>query len=64
MDDRSDLTLYENTGKQSSPKDKISNTVKFCDSTRFKGEEDGSKYPNIVIFSQTILILNDLNYMF
>ena len=48
MDDRSDLTLYENTGKQSSPKDKISNTVKFCDSTRFKGEEDGSKYPNIV----------------
>ena len=48
MDDRSDLTLYENTGKQSSPKDKISNTVKFCDSTRFKEEEDGSKYPNIV----------------
>ena len=48
MDDRSDLTLYENTGKQSSPKDKISNTVKFCDSTRFKGEEDSSKYQNIV----------------
>ena len=48
MDDPSDLTLYENTGKRSSPKDKISNTVKFCDSTRFKGEEDGSKYPNIV----------------
>ena len=48
MDDRSDLTLYENTGKRSSPKDKISNTVKFCDSTRFKGEEDRSKYPNIV----------------
>ena len=48
MDDQFDLTLYENTGKRSSPKDKISNTVKFCDSTRFKGEEDGSKYPNIV----------------
>ena len=48
MDDPSDLTLYENTGKRSSPKDKISNTVKFCDSTRFKGEEDGGKYPNIV----------------
>ena len=48
MDDPSDLTLYENTGKRSSPKDKTSNTVKFCDTTRFKGEEDGSKYPNIV----------------
>ena len=47
MDDPSDLTLYENTGKRSSPKYKTSNTVKFCDTTRFKGEEDGSKYQTI-----------------
>ena len=48
MDDPSDLTLYENTEKRSSPKDKISNTVKFCESTRFNGEEDCRKYQNIV----------------
>ena len=48
MEDPSDLNLYENTEKRSSSKDKTSNTVKFCESTRFKEEEDGSKYQNIV----------------
>ena len=48
MADHSDLNLYENTEKRSSSKDKTSNTVKFCESTRFKEEEDGSKYQNIV----------------
>ena len=52
MDDPSDLNLYENTDKRSSSKAKTSNTVKFCESTRFKGEEDGSKYQNIVQSSE------------
>ena len=43
MEDPSDLKLYENTETRSSSKDKMSNTVKFCESTRFKGEEDGRK---------------------
>ena len=48
MEDPSDLNLYENTENHSSSKNKTSNTVKFCESTRFKGEEGGSKYQNIV----------------
>ena len=48
MEDPSDLNLYENTEKRSSSKGKTSNTVTFCESTRYKEEEDGSKYQNIV----------------
>ena len=52
MEDPSDLNLYENTENHSSSKNKTSNTVKFCESTRFKGEEGGSKYQNIVQSSE------------
>ena len=48
MEDPSDLTLYENTEKRSSSRYKTRNTVKFCETTRFKGEEDCSKYQNDV----------------
>ena len=48
MEDPTDLNLYENTETRSSSKDKISNTVKFCESTRFNGEEDCRKYQTIV----------------